>query len=159
VGFNWKKVGQAQVFGRGKYLKDGEYKLKLLKMYTIETRKKGAALIVDFLVMESSNDEIKEGTKRNWYQGLQDKDIAFPAVKEFMQALYDVNLEDSEEVEEFEDNLDGILEKATLEKWQNLDDKKHPLHGKTIAVECYTKETKNGQDFTVHTWSPWDGED
>lgn len=158
-GFNWKKVGQAQVFGRGRYLKDGRYTLRFLKMYTIETRKSGHALVAEFNVESSNNDEIPEGTKRNWYQSLGDKDIAFPAVKEFMLSLLNVDQEDEDEMEEFDSKLDVRLEKYSDSKWQNLDAKKHPLHGRLINCECYIKETKKGGEFTVHDWSPCDDEE
>jgi len=128
-------------------------------MYTIETRKSGHALVSEFSVEESSTDEIPEGSKRNWYQSLSDKDIAFPAVKEFMLSLLNVNQEDEDEMEEFDSKLDSRLEKYSDSKWQNLDAKKHPLYGRLINCECYVKETKKGGEFTVHDWSPCDDEE
>src|SRR5690606_28374806 len=160
MGYDWGGVKDADIFGRGRYLKDGKYKLKLLKMFTYETRNKGAALIVDFEVMDSDNDEIAVGSKRNWWQGLSDKDIAFPAVKEFMISLFNVNLSDPEEEKQFSEELPEVLEKATDEKWKDKPDDEHPLHGMTIAVECYTKQTvKKKVDFTVHDWEPWEPDD
>lgn len=158
-GFNWKKIGGAQIFGRGRYLKDGNYKLTILKMYTIETRNKGSAFIVDFNVNESDNPDIQEGQKRNWYQALKDKDIAFSAIKEFMLAAFSIDQSNEDELKEFEDGLDEMMEEFADEKWKELPDKEHPLHGRPIGVSCFTKQTKEkGEDFTVHTWEPWDGE-
>jgi hypothetical protein len=157
--FNWKKIGGAQIFGRGRYLKDGEYKLTILKTYTIETRDKGPAFIVDFTVNESDNPEILVDQKRNWYQALKDKDIAFPAIKEFMLALFGIDMADKEQLEEFEAGLDEMMEAIADEEWKDKPDEDHPLFGKTVGVSCFTKETrKNKEPFTVHTWEPWDGE-
>lgn len=154
AGMNWSRIKDAQVFGRGQYLKPGNYKLRVLKMFTIRTRKKGDAFIVDFEVIESDNPEIKVGSTRNWYQGLGDEDIAFPAIKEFMLRLF--GFEEDEGDEEFEDSLDELLETCADDKWKNEEDEDHPLHGKTIAVECYMKETQKGNPFTVHNWSVYD---
>jgi hypothetical protein len=158
--FSWKKLKNAEVFGRGIYLLPGNYKLRLLKMFTIETRDKGAALIVDFEVVESDNDRIPVGATKNWYQGLQDKDIAFPAVKDFLLALFGIDMSDDEAVEEFEEGLEDLMEESSDDAWKNKEAEDHPLHGKTIAVECFNKKTKkSGADFTVHNWQAWDGED
>lgn len=159
MAFNWKKIGGAQIFGRGRYLKDGNYKLTVLKMYTIETRDKGAAFIVDFKVNESDNPEIQEGQTRNWYQALRDKDIAFSAIKEFMLNLFNIDQSNKEELKEFEDGLDELMAEVADEDWKDKPEDEHPLHGKTIGVSCFTKETKGkGEPFTVHDWEPWEGE-
>lgn len=158
AGMNWKRIKDAQVFGRGQYLKPGKYKLRLLKMFTIRTRKKGAALIVDFEVLESDNSEIKEGSTRNWYQGLADEDIAFPSIKEFMLRLFGYE-DGDDEVEDFEEKLDELMDVCGDDHWKNEEDEDHPLHGKTIAVECYMKQTNKGNDFTVHNWECWSDED
>lgn len=155
AGMNWKRIKDAQVYGRGNYLKPGNYKLRLLKMFTITTRKKKDALIVDFEVLESDNPDIKEGGTRNWFQDLSDEDIAFPAIKDMMLRLF--GFEDGDDgIEEFEDQLDDLMEVCADDKWKNEEDEEHPLHGKTIAVECFMKETRSGKDFTVHNWSVWE---
>jgi len=151
AGMNWRNIGSAQVFGRGQYLKEGNYKLRLLKMFTIKTRKKKNALIVDFEVLESDNPAIKEGGTRNWFQDLSDEDIAFPEIKKFMLKLF--GFQDNDDgVEEFEDKLEDLLEVCADDKWKDEDDEDHPLHGRTIDVECWMKETRGGKDFTVHDW-------
>lgn len=159
MSFNWKKLKDAKVFGKGNYLDPGNYKLKVLKMFTKETRSNGSALIVDFEVVESDNDKVPVGQKRNWYQGLADQDIAFPAIKEFLLALFDIDQSDDEEVENFEEKLPKLMEECGDEKWEKKSEEDHPLNGKTIAVECFMKKTRGDKDFTVHKWSPWDGED
>lgn len=156
MGFNWKKLKDAKVFGKGNYLEPGNYKLRVLKMFTKETRSNGDALIVDLEVLESDNDKIPVGQKRNWYQGLRDQDIAFPAIKEFLIALFDVDESDEKELGEFEESLGDLMEECSDEKWEKKKDEEHPLNGKTIAVECFMKRTKGDKDFTVHKWSAWD---
>lgn len=156
MGYNWKSLKNAEVFGRGQYLKPGKFRLKLNKMYTIATRKKGNALIVEFEVLESSTEQIPVGGVRNWYQGLADQDVAFPAIKEFLIELFGIDQTDESQVAMFEDGLDELMEECADDIWKTKKPEEHPLHGKTIAVECYMKETNNGRDFTVHNWEAWE---
>lgn len=159
MGFNWKNLKNANIFGKGNYLPPGNYKLKLLKMFSKGTRNKGEALIVDFEVVESDNDKVPVGQKRNWYQGLQDQDVAFPAIKEFLLSLLAIDQDDEEEMGRFEDKIEALMEECGDEKWEKKDESQHPLNGRTIAVECFMKKTQKGSDFTVHKWSAWDPED
>jgi hypothetical protein len=152
MGMNWSKVGKATIFDRGSYLDPGHYRLKMLKMYTIETRNKGFALIVELEVLESSNDNIPVGATKNWYQGLNDKDIGFSAIKEFMMYLLGIRQKNKEEFEQFEAGLEELMEESSDEKWKVEDAEDHPLHGHTILVECFMKKTKSDADFTQHKW-------
>lgn len=158
MGMNWSKVGKAEIFERGSYLDKGNYKLTLLKCYTMTTRKKKDVFIAELKVEESSNDEIPVGSKRSWYQDLSDEDIAFPAIKEFFMYLMQIDRSDKEAMQEFSDGLEELLDEVTDEDWKNKSEEDHPLHGTPIAVECYMKETQKGNDFTVHDWEIWDGE-
>lgn len=159
MAYNWKKLKNAEVFGRGQYLKaDFSYKLKLLKMFTIKTRNKGEAFIVDFEVMESTCPEIPAGQVRNWYQSLADESIAFPAIKEFLLFLFDIDQSDEEAVEEFEEKMEEIMESGADDSWKSKAPSDHPLNGMYIQVETSEKQTKKGSDFTVHSWRAWDGE-
>ncbi len=46
----WKKIGKVDIYGgTGSYFPpDGEFKLKVIKTFGLETRKSGDAFIVDF---------------------------------------------------------------------------------------------------------------
>jgi len=124
----WGKLKDAQVYGRGSYLKPGSYKLTLLKMFTIETQGKGPALIVDFHVEESTNDEIPVGSKRNWYQGLQNESVAFSAIKELLLALFAIDQSDDDEMEKFEGGLEELMEECADPDWKAKPDEEHPLN-------------------------------
>lgn len=156
MGMNWKSLRHAKVFSRGSYLKpDGKYLLEIQKVYTISTRSKGSAFIVDFTVLESDHDEVKEGSTKNWFQSMQDEDIAFSAIKEFLLNLYDVDMSDEEEVEEFEEKIVKIMAEAADETWEKKPAEDHPMNGMKICVETWEKITeKNKKPFTVHNWSP-----
>lgn len=157
AGYNWKKLKNAEVFGRGQYLKAGfQYKLKFLKMFTLKTRNKGQALIVDFEVMESTCPEIPVGQVRNWYQSLQDEDVAFPSIKEFLLQLFAIDQSNEEEVEKFEDKMEDLMEECADDAFREKDASEHPMNGMHIQVTTWEKETQKGKPFTVHDWAPWD---
>lgn len=160
---SWKKIGKVDIYGgTGSYFPpDGEFKLKVLKTFGLETRKSGDAFIVDFEVLESDVESVKVGSKKNWYQGLSNQDVAFPSIKKFMLELLQIDVEDEEQMEEFEENLPDLMEQVGDEAWNkdNVDVTDHLLHGKTIALQTVgiiTKEKKT--EFTVHNWSAWDAE-
>lgn len=162
MSYNWSKIGEAEVFGKaGSYLPpDGDFKLKVIKAFTKKTRKSGDVFIVDFTVIESTHPEVAVGAKRNWFQSLEDRDVAFPAIKDFMLRLFNVTKKkDTPEYKEFSNNLDALMEEVGDEDWEEKDAAEHPLHGTTLGVETYNKVTKKGNDYTVHNWYSWNPED
>lgn len=160
---DWSGVGKVEVYGnQGRYFPwNGDFKLRVIRTFTIQTRKKQDAFIVDFEVLESDTDSVKVGSIYNWYQDLSDEDIGFPAIKDFMLNLFNIDTSDEEELEEFEDNLEEMMEEAGDTKWskKNADVDEHPLNGRTIGLATSHKLTNQGKDFTIHDWYPWDEDD
>ena len=160
---DWSNIGKAKVWGKqGRYFPPGgEFKLKVLRTYTIRTRNKGDAFIADFEVLESDHDDVEVGKVYNWYQGMQDEDIAFSSIKGFMLALLGIDDEDEEEMEEFDEKLPKLMEEAGSDHWntQKAEPEDHPLHGQTVALSTSHKTTKDDKDFTVHDWEPWEPEE
>lgn len=148
--FDFDGIENAQVFDRGKYLPpDGKYKLSVVKTLVKNARKAGPSFIAEFIVEESNHPDVPVGDKRSWFQKLVDKDVAFPAIKEFMGALLGVDRNDKAAWKELEGKLKGILNEATNFEGSNED---HPLHGMKIFVTTWQKQTKQDRDFTVHDW-------
>lgn len=158
---NWKKIKDAEIYGRGSYLlPDQKYNLEILKCFTKQTRDNGPAFIVDFIVKGSSTDEIKPGTKKNWFQSMKDENMAFSSIKEFMINVLQVDTSDLDEYEQFCEKLPDLMELVSDEEWETKKAEDHPLHGKTVGVETeLTITKKNNKEFTRHTWKFWDGED
>lgn len=153
----WNKLKNAEIFGnRGKYLKaDFSYKLRILKSYMFETRKKGDMFIVDFEVLKSNCPDIPKGDKRNWCQ-MMNSDSAMGNIKAFLFALYGIDQDDEDLVEQFEDKLEEIMEEAGDEKWERKKEEDHPFYDMTIAVETVEVPTQAGGTFTVHKWEAWE---
>lgn len=156
--FDFSGIDRADTFERGKYFPpDGTFYLRLQKTLVKGTRKSGSAFIAEFEVLGSTLEEdCPAGSKRSWFQKLVDKDVAFPALKEFMAALLGYTKSDKDEWKAFEAKLQDILDEATDFEGKTED---HPLHGMTIKVTTWQKTTNNGKEFTVHDWEIWDEED
>jgi len=146
-------VGKAELFEKGKYLNPGLYVLAVKKTIFKSTRKSGDAFIVEFEVLESSDEENHAvGSTCTWYQGLRDKEVAFPAIKDFMRNLLGINPDDKAAMQEFADGIDKMLHQAI----NNPD----LFEGTRIRVETYMIKTKaKGLDFTVHKWSLYEGDE
>jgi hypothetical protein len=155
--FDFSGIENAQTFERGKFFPpDGTFYLKVDKTLVKQTRKSGAGFIAEFIVLGSTHSDVNAGDKRSWFQKMADKDVAFPAIKEFMGALLGFSKDDKDEWKVFESKITGFLKEATDYEGKAED---HPLHGMTIKLTTWNKLTNNGKDFTVHDWEIWDEDD
>jgi len=147
---NFGGIGKTELFERGVFLTPGGgYTLEIDTILLKETRKAGLAFIVEFKVLESTLPNHAEGSKATWFQKMQDKDVAFPAITEFFIALYDIPRK-GEDYDEFMESLEDVLDGVT----EDLEEgEEHPLKGKQIKCTTHTKLTKGkGVEFTVHNW-------
>lgn len=139
-------LSSAKTFERGQYLDPGDYTLEIEKCFVKSTRSKGDAFIVEFKVLASTNEKHPVGASRNWYQGMRDKDIAFGAIKEFLAAVFKVDLKNEAQRKQLEAEIEKTAQAAVTE---------NALKGVKVAVSCFVKKTKEkGEDFTVHSWKP-----
>ncbi len=145
-------IGEAEVFDRGRYLEEGRYTLEIRKALLKETRKSGNAVIVEFNVLESTDEDAHPiGSKATWFQGLKDKSVSFGSLKDFCMKLVGVNQKkDPEGYKDFCEGLQEMLLEAT-EKFSGADDT-HPWHGMKIKVDVVKTETQKGGEFSRHEW-------
>ncbi len=81
----WSGLKDAQTFDRGTFFQPGSYTLKIVNCLTKQTQKSGEAWIVEFEVLESSNPTAHAvGSKGSWFQKLSNVQVAFGAIKEFV---------------------------------------------------------------------------
>lgn len=152
-------IGETELFEKGVYLTPGgSYELEVLKILVKDTRKSGLGFIVEFKVISAEGSGAEEqhapGSRATWFQKLQDKDIAWPAIKEFFMGLLDVNRNNPTEYEEFSNSLEELVEEATAWEPDPEDpESKHPLCGERVHVDTHSKLTKKNVEFTVHNWS------
>lgn len=152
-------IGDANLFERGRYMPPGfRGTLKVKKTIAKTTRKSGLAFIVEFEVIEvrQPGEEGHEyspvvvGEKRTWYQGMNDKDIAFSAIMSWAAALGGYQSHQMDEIKsEVAPKLEEMIETATNSPSDNI------LVGILVDLATngiITREKK--QPFTVHDWSP-----
>lgn len=157
MSFDFDGIENAEVFERGSYFPpDGTFYIKVNRTLAKNTQRSGAAFIAEFEVIHSTLDSVKAGTKKSWYQSLKDKNVAFPAILEFMAALLGIDTKDKEVFADFKTKIKEILNEAGNFEGQDED---HPLHGETIMVTTWEKKTQKDTDFTVHDWAIWTEED
>ncbi len=145
-------IEKTELFEKGKYLTAGGiYDLEIKKLFVKTTRKKTTAFLAEFTVLAVKGSEaaIKEhaiGSHATWFQNIDDTDVAYPALAEFMAGVLDIDLTDPEQKEEFMSTLSNTLDEAVGED--------QIFQGDKVRVETYSKLTKKNLDFTVHKWSP-----
>lgn len=150
-------IGETELYTQGTYLSPGGmYELEVQNMLVKKTRKSGLGFIVEFKVLSASGEGGEKhapGSSATWFQKMQDEDIAFPSIKRFFVALENIDMNDPEAKEDFNNNVETLLDEAT--SWQPEDqDDEHPWKGARVMCETYTKITKvKKQEFTQHNWS------
>lgn len=150
-------LGETELYEKGVYLSPGGvYELEVVRILLKETRRSGLGFIVEFKVVSATGEggsNHAPGSKATWFQKMTDKDIAFPAIKQFFVGLMDIDMNDDEQKEQFNGEIEDILEEAT--SWApDGDDDAHPLAGERVSCSTYTKLTKKNVEFTVHNWEP-----
>ena len=147
--FKGSGLKDAKMFERGAYLGVGKFQLEITKVLTKDTRKSGNGFIVEFTVVQTSDEKNHPvGSKATWFQSLLDKDVAWGAIKEWAYAVMGFK-NTKEDTDRAKKELDPVIEDLCDEA---ID--KGALNGKRVNVETHMKKTGKDKDFTVHTWSP-----
>lgn len=143
-------IEKAEISERGKYISPGFVgRLKVRKTLAKDSVKSGLAFIVEFDVLESNLDEHPVGSSATWFQKMQDKTVAFPAIKAFVAAVAGFHPGDKAGIEaEIGPNMSTLLDDATENETSNA------LVGQEVKCETFSTKTKKGFDFTAHKWTP-----
>ena len=146
----WAGLKDAQTFERGTFLKPGSYTLRIVNGLTKNTIKSGEAFIIEFEVLETT-DPVNHpvSSKCSWFQKLSNVPVAFGAIKEFLAAVYGYDLRTMKPRFDAEmgPQIEAIAAAAT--------DGRNFLAGQIVKVQTEQTKTQKQQDFTRHTWSPY----
>lgn len=169
-------LGAAPTFERGNWFNGGSiHDLQIERMIIKPSRESGIGLIVECGIKTSApTGEINKktgqpwvplsvGVDGTWWQGLLDKAVALPAIKDFCFAVLNLGPDDPRR---------GMLEQAIpgSESWP-VNETRRPLavieslmlwatgpenifHGLFVHLETRMTVTKKGTDFTLHIWNP-----
>jgi hypothetical protein len=143
----FKGVGKAKISESGTYLQPGNYLLEVQTTEYKRTEQKGDAFIATCKVVGSDNENVPIGSEASWYQGLTNQVVAWPALKGFTYAVcgLDSKLTPQGEIEEFDGQIEAMLEKAVAQGGRMF-------QGKRIRCEVKLIKTKEGKDFSKHTF-------
>lgn len=149
---NFAGLKNAKPSDKGVYLSPGEYDVEIIKCQVIHTRGKGDAFVADFKLIASQEKRPEGapqnhpvGSIRNYYQGLQDTDVAWPELKRFAYAVLGAaSAEDKAKVDE---NVESLF--------QAIDGGKHDLFaGKKAHVSVVKRTTiKNKREIDAATFT------
>lgn len=151
-------IGDAELYERGQWFPPGfRGTLAVKRTLAKESVKSGIGFLVEFEVVEvrnagtdgHENSPVVVGEKRTWWQGMSDKTVAFPAIKEFAAAVAGYPLSDKAGIEaDVAPYLSDTLNQATAEPADN------DFVGMWVELQTSHKLTKKKNDFTVHMWAP-----
>jgi hypothetical protein len=106
----------------GTPLTEGEYLVQLEDVIHLKTQKKGEAFIVEYTVVESSDQEKHPvGSKRSWYQNMGNSPVALSEITKFMYALlgYDSKRDETRIKTEVTPFLKGLTQAACRKPYKD----------------------------------------
>lgn len=125
------------------YFLPGQYKVKLLAVKMIVSRKKDDLFIVECEILESNNPDRPVGSKASQVINLK-QDAAMGNIKGFLAAANGIHPGDTARV-------DAEIDEDVSEYAVSSD---NPLAGTILNLSCVNVKTRAGGDFTLHHWDP-----
>ena len=126
-----------------RYFEEGNYLVTIESVYLFEKRLGGGKLfIVETIVDESDNHNIKPGEQRNWVQSFS-LPSALPRIKSFIGAA--MGLCPSRQLQE-------INKQITMPICEDVVGLNNPLRGKQLRLTCISKISRAGKEFTTAQW-------
>lgn len=156
--YDFKKGAKAKITNRSERLLPGDYVVEIKKCTAFEARDKTNYFTSVYEVLETTNEKVPKGVERGWMQDL-DCDAGPGALKGFVVAALGYDHSDSndqlliKELEDDEEKYNAVCVEA-------IDDPSDPacknaFKGFKIRVTVAMTKTKDGNDFTKHTFGPY----
>jgi hypothetical protein len=138
-------IEDAQVSGGGIYFLVGNYRVEILKVFTLVSRKKEDMVIVECKIHSSTNPARPAGSRASWVVNFK-QDAALGNIKGFAQSCAKTNLPKPAPGEP-----EPVITKADM---AFIVSKDNPLAGTVLDLQCTNIETRAKSEFTLHTWLP-----
>ena len=126
---------------KGRYMQEGNYKVEIAAVKVGQTRKGDDNFIVEFVILETDNEQISVGGKYSWY----------------LSSTWDSSPDEAAKFLAFANNIDPtdadvVAAEMTPEFYEFVvDEKANPLAGTVMPLKCWMNDKGT---FTVHEWSP-----
>lgn len=134
-------IEQAQVGQGGVYFLEGLYKVEMLRVFTMRSRKGDDLFIAETKILESDQEERRVGTTCSWVVSMK-QDAAMGNIKGFIAAANGIDPNDKDKVDA----------EVTEEAAEFVVSAENPLKGVTMGLECVPIKTRAGNPFTLHKW-------
>jgi hypothetical protein len=134
-------IEQAKVGQGGVYFLEGLYKIEILRVFTMHSRKGDDLFIVETKILESDQAERRVGTTCSWVVNLK-MDPAMGNIKGFIAAANGID----------PNNKDKVDAEVTEEAAEFVVSEENPLKGIVMGLEAVPIKTRAGGDFTLHKW-------
>lgn len=144
----FKGANNVDAEGKLPYLPtNGQFVVEIHRALVKDTRKSGLAYIVEFDIRESSDPDVKVGSRRMWFQSMKERETAFKSLAGFLHAA--LGLDPVKDKEQIDRDIKPIQEQLLDETVE-----KNSLSGVTLRVETNTILKKDGSPFTLHSFRP-----
>ena len=132
----------------GEYFEDGKYLVQIDEIEKVETRERGAAIVVHFTVLDSDNG-VMPGSQRDWFRYVA-QDAAKADLKRFFQTI--IALKQGDDFEPAVHHADAYVAQKAVEAVAP----DQPFAGLKMSVRVHTKPQKNNpsKSFSVHKFGP-----
>lgn len=133
------KITDTEVSKQGIYFQPGDYIVSIEKCKTIQTRKNGAAFVVECSILESGNPSRPAGSSCDFMAQVERFDSAMKDVKAFLASAMGL------------DPLDPTISQhghrnhIKPEFVEYVCSDSNPLKGRQLAVHCFSKITKEAK--------------
>jgi hypothetical protein len=150
----YDKIETAEVTKTGQYFKPGNYRVRILAVKDVTSRKDGKNYtIIETRVLQSNNVEIPVGSEKSHVIEMSNV-MAFPNLKQFISAASGVDPthpDCNHLVEEYWRQMSGthLPFGKIVEEYIVRD---NMLEGSDMDLECTEISKKDGDPFTKHTW-------
>lgn len=136
-------IGDAKIGMGGLYFLQGLYRVRIIRFFAMESRKKEDLVIAECEVLASDVAERKVGMKPSWVVNLK-QDAALGNIKGFLAACLGLDPNDTE----------AVNERITEDFCEEAVSEDNPLAGIEVNLEAVNIKTRENNDFTLHKWSP-----
>jgi len=157
TGSIWDGIQSANIYDRGRFAEPNfSGTVRVSKTIYKQTRAKGVAFIVELDVEESNLEAHPVGSKMSWYQSMNDKDVAFSAVLEWVAACLGFEKHHKEDIEQLKTgkNSEGKLVLIELLDEAITKPDANEFIGTRLRLSTRLRKTKENKDFTVYDFAP-----
>lgn len=146
----------AQVYGKGRYFKEGRYLLEVDKMFYKRSTAEGVTsenIICEFKIIESSNAEMEVGSSVSTVFSF--KHVGWlPRLKSLLIALVGVDPDGKIPAAAENAATDCYIALRSDEERTKMGLPENFFHGKRVNAEAIPGKSKKGGDVTNMKWSP-----